>query len=111
MGNSHLPTAKVASVTATIVYVIFGFYYLICIFRLFLLMASRNAVIFAIFVGFVNKKRGFHNFRCFVESLPLPHLHVCYFSSMGRQKFVIFVIFAVFVTTEQNIEIFSKFRG
>ena len=30
---------------------------------------------------------------------------------MGRQKFVIFVIFAVFVATEQNFGIFSKFRG
>ena len=36
---------------------------------------------------------------------------LCYFSSMGRQKFIIFVIFAVFVTTEQNVGIFSKFRG
>ena len=33
MGNSHLPIAKTASVTATIVYVIFGFYHLIYIFR------------------------------------------------------------------------------
>ena len=30
---------------------------------------------------------------------------------MGWQKFVIFVIFADFVTTEQNVGIFSKFRG
>ena len=30
---------------------------------------------------------------------------------MGRQKFVIFFIFAVFVTTEQNAGIFSKFRS
>ena len=30
---------------------------------------------------------------------------------MGRQKFVIFVIFADFVTTEQNVGIFSKFCG
>ena len=60
MGNSHLPIAKTASVTVTIVYVIFGFFHLIYI--NFLLMASRNVVIFAIFVGFVNKKRGFHNF-------------------------------------------------
>ena len=36
---------------------------------------------------------------------------LCYFSSMGRQKFIIFVIFAVFATTEQNVGIFSKFRG
>ena len=30
---------------------------------------------------------------------------------MGRQKCVIFFIFAVFVTTEQNVGIFSKLRG
>ena len=44
----------------------------------FSLMALRNAVIFvifAIFVGFVNRKRWFYNFRRFVESLPVPHLH------------------------------------
>ena len=74
-------------------------------------MTSRNVVFFAIFVGFVNKKRGFHNFA--VSSRAFHYL-ICIsllFFVDGPAKFVIFFIFAVFVTTEQNVGIFSKLRG
>lgn len=57
MGNSHLPSDKTVSVTATIVYVIFGFYHLICIFRSFFADGPKKCCYF----------RNFRNFRWFCK--------------------------------------------
>ena len=48
---------------------------------------------FAIFVNFVNKKRWFYNFRRFVESIPVPHLH---FSCLTLYCFLTRGVFVLF---------------